>query len=114
VDADVDLLGAVLPLPRHDRDAAITALFRREHARLVGFARLLVDDQQTAEDVVQEAFNGARSQLRRRRTVRAFRAPRAHDEPSAENVVARRDEHRQALAGLARLPRRQQEALVLR
>jgi RNA polymerase sigma-70 factor (sigma-E family) len=114
-------------------------LFRREHGRLVTYARLFVDDEQTAEDIVQEAFtglhrrwhaladehaacsylrtavvNGSRSHLRRRRTMRAFRAPPPEAAPSAETVVVRREDHRQVLAGLARLPLRQREVLVLR
>jgi DNA-directed RNA polymerase specialized sigma24 family protein len=70
----------------------VTALFEEHYASLVRMARLLVDDRETAEDVVMDAFaslyrrwiairdpaeahryvrscvlNGARSQLRRRR-----------------------------------------------
>ena len=132
--AEVTAVG--LPL---DRDAAVTALFRTHYGRLVGLARLLVDDQQSAEDVVQDAFgelhrrwdrlqdpeqalgylrtavlNGARSQLRRRRTLRAWRPPRPADAPSAESVVVRDDEQRRALLGLRQLPQRQREVLVLR
>ena len=125
-----------LPL---DRDAAVTALFRTHYARMLGLARLLVDDRSTAEDVVQEAFgelhrrwdrlrdpeqalgylrtavlNGARSHLRRRRTLRAWRPQRPADAPSAESVVVHDDEQRRALQGLVRLPQRQREVLVLR
>jgi DNA-directed RNA polymerase specialized sigma24 family protein len=78
-------------LPR-DRTSAVTALFEEHYASLVRMARLLVDDRETAEDVVMDActslyqrwtavrdpaeahryvrscvLNGARSQLRRRR-----------------------------------------------
>lgn len=133
-EAEVELVG----LP-HDRDEAVVALFRAHHARLVAFARLLVDDRQTAEDVVQEAFtalhrrwgrlrdpeaalaylrtavtNGARDALRRRRTVRGFRPERPAEVASAEAVVVRRDEHRRALDGLRGLPTRQREVLTLR
>ena len=77
-------------LPR-DRASAVTSLFEEHYASLVRMARLLVDDRETAEDVVMDAFtslyrrwtairdpaeahryvrssvlNGARSQLRRR------------------------------------------------
>jgi RNA polymerase sigma-70 factor (sigma-E family) len=128
-----------LPFSRLRKDEAITVLFRREHARLVAYARLLVDDVPTAEDVVQDAFgglhrhwaglsdehkalsylrtavvNGARSQLRRRRTVLAFRPARPDDEPSAEALAVRHEQHRLVLAGLAKLPLRQREVLVLR
>lgn len=132
--SDVALVG----LPENQEEAVI-ALFRTHHARLVAFARLLVDDPATAEDVVQEAFtalhgrwgrlrdpeaalaylrtavtNGARDTLRHRRTVRAFRPEPLPDVASAEATVVRRDEHRRALANLTRLPRRQREVLVLR
>jgi RNA polymerase sigma-70 factor (sigma-E family) len=38
------------------RDAALTVLFRVHYARLVGLARVLVGAQESAEDVVQDAF----------------------------------------------------------
>jgi len=105
----------------------------------VAFARVFVDDQQTAEDVVQDAFlglhrrwhslskeeaavaylrtavgNGAKSQLRRRQTVRALRPVRSEDAPSAETLVVGRDEHRLVVDALRQLPGRQREVLVLR
>ena len=122
-----------------DRDDAVAALFRTHHARLVAYARLLVDDLPTAEDVVQDAFtalhrrwgrlhdpeaalaylrtavaNGARDALRRRRTLRLHRPERLLDVASAETTAVRRDEHRRALDGLTRLPVRQRQVLVLR
>src|SRR5947209_3333723 len=82
---------------------AVAELYRTRRLGLVRLAVLLVDDQETAEDVVQDAFaglhrrwaslastdaavgylrtsvvNGARTVLRRRRTVRAHRRT---DEP---------------------------------
>lgn len=36
----------------------VSALFLAHHRRLVGLASLLVDDKETAEDVVQDAFTG--------------------------------------------------------
>ena len=127
------------PLRSLGRDQAITVLFRREHARLVAYARHFVDDLSSAEDVVQDAFAGlyrhwhglrderealaylrtavantARSQLRRRRTSRAFRPLRTADAPSAEQLVVSADEHSRVLVGLAHLPRRQRQVLVLR
>lgn len=87
-------------LPR-DRSAAVTELFNVHYVHLVRTARLLVDDQETAEDVVMEAFttlyrrwavvrdpddayrylrssvlNGSRSQLRRRRVTRLHEVSR--------------------------------------
>jgi RNA polymerase sigma-70 factor (sigma-E family) len=127
------------PLLGLGRDDGIAALFRREHARLVAYARLQVDDLQTAEDVVQDAFaglyrhwagladehaalrylraavlNGSRSQLRRRRTVRAWHPPRQSEAPSPEVIAVHRDDCRRLLAELTRLPARQREVLVLR
>ena len=40
------------------RTGAVSDLFLAHHRRLVGLASLLVDDKQTAEDVVQDAFSG--------------------------------------------------------
>jgi len=125
-------------LPR-DRDDAVSALFSAHHARLVGLARLLVDDLGTAEDVVQDAFtslyrrwpwirdhaaalsylqasvaNGARSALRRRRTVRLVRVERPPDVPSAEASAVAHDEHRRIISALGLLPLRQRQVLVLR
>ena len=40
------------------RQDAVASLFLAHHRRLVGLAALLVDDRDTAEDVVQEAFVG--------------------------------------------------------
>jgi RNA polymerase sigma-70 factor (sigma-E family) len=127
-------------LPRRTaRDEVFTLLFRREHARMVAYARLLVDDLPAAEDIAQEAFaglyrhwprlkdehvaagylrtsvlNGARSHLRRRRTRAAFRPARRDDAPSAESVAVRNEDCRRLIVGLTRLPLRQREVLVLR
>ena len=122
-----------------DREAALTALFLAHQRRLVGLARLLVDDQQTAEDVVQDAFvqlhrrwtwlrdkesavsylqvaviNGARSTLRRR-VVRRREEPSAPaDAPSAEAAALGDEELRELRAFIAGLPTRQRQVLVLR
>lgn len=125
-------------LPR-DRDEAVTALFRAHHRRLVGLARLLVDDQQSAEDVVQDAFgqlhrrwrwlrdkdaavaylqtavvNGSRSTLRRRRVRRREDPVVLPDAPSAEASACFQEDHRLLRAAVAALPRRQRQVLVLR
>jgi RNA polymerase sigma-70 factor (sigma-E family) len=122
-----------------DRDSAVTALFVVHHARLVGLARLLVDDLPTAEDVVQDAFaslyrrwfwirdkpsalyylqasvaNGARSSLRRRRTARVALLEPATATPSAESTVVEADDARALRAALTRLPLRQRQVVVLR
>jgi RNA polymerase sigma-70 factor (sigma-E family) len=120
-------------------DAAVTALFRRHYAGLVRLAVLLVDDDGTAEDVVQEAFarlhrrwrrlrdeeaaygylracvvNAAHSRLRRLRTARRHPEPPPVDVPSPEGDAITREEHAAVRAALATLPRRQREVLVLR
>jgi RNA polymerase sigma-70 factor (sigma-E family) len=83
----------------HEGDAVASRLFHERYPTLVQMARLLVDDTETAEEVVQEAFvrlygswrrlrdparvdaylrstvwNLARDRLRRRRTVRRYEA----------------------------------------
>jgi RNA polymerase sigma-70 factor (sigma-E family) len=105
---------------------------------------LLVDDQATAEDVVQDVFarlhgrraqgagdghslayvraavlNGCRSQLRRRALAR--RLARVQSKPlelltqdSAEQEVLRSEERRQVFDALTALPSRRREVLVLR
>jgi RNA polymerase sigma-70 factor (sigma-E family) len=121
-----------------DHDA-IGRLYDDHRLALVRLAVLLVDDVGTAEDVVQDAFahlvrrgehlrnpdaasaylrdavvNGCRSALRRRRVARGYTRPRPveADGPDARLLLA--EEHREVLAALGTLPRRQREVLVLR
>jgi RNA polymerase sigma-70 factor (sigma-E family) len=125
-------------LPRN-ADDAVTLLYRRHAGGLRRVAVLLVDDEETAEDVVQDAFirlhrrwfllrdpdkalaylrtsvvNGSRSRLRRRRTERAFVPPPPGTHPSAEQAVLLAADLRAVSDGLAELPTRQREVLVLR
>jgi RNA polymerase sigma-70 factor (sigma-E family) len=125
-------------------DQGLAALFRQHHAGLVRLAVLVVQDQPTAEDVVQDVFarmyantawsgrpgeemayiraavlNGCRSVLRRRAvTGRARRWREITDEaapvPSAETEVIRAEGRREVLVALARLSARRREVLVLR
>jgi RNA polymerase sigma-70 factor (sigma-E family) len=125
--------------PRSAEQEEAVALYAAHRLRLVRLAVLLVDDLQTAEDVVQDAFaaflvrrgelddqdkalaylrtsvvNGARSKLRRRRTARAYVPP--HEVPrdgTAEGVLLA-EEHREVLAAMQQLGSRQREVLVLR
>jgi RNA polymerase sigma-70 factor (sigma-E family) len=126
-----------------DRGAAIdfAALYAAHWRPLVRVAQGLVDDAASAEDVVQEAFaalyrkqssltepaaavgylrscvlNGARSALRRRRTVRAHLAVATVDEaaPAADHRSLLTDEHDRVRTTLAALPARQREVLTLR
>jgi len=124
-----------------DRDSAVTALFTAHHRRLVVLAQMLVDDAGTAEDVVQDAFaalyrrwpflrdkgaaigyvqssvvNGARSHLRRRRGVRFEPVDNAANPaaPAADEQVLQGEAQRALAAGLAALPMRQRQVVVLR
>jgi len=133
--------GPVRLAPDDDADTAVAALFASHRLTMVRLAVLLVDDRETGEDVVQDAFaalhrrwpaladreaaisylrscvlNGSRSVLRRRRTVRRNPQPDAGAltvEP-ADGRLMQAEEHRAVLAALHRLPRRQREVIVLR
>jgi RNA polymerase sigma-70 factor (sigma-E family) len=122
-------------------DADIERLYRTQRLAMVRLALLLVDDRETAEDVAQDAFaalhrrwqslhtedaaigylracvvNGARSVLRRRRTVR--RQPQPREDllyaDGADGHVLLVEEHREVIAAMRRLPARQREVIVLR
>jgi RNA polymerase sigma-70 factor (sigma-E family) len=127
------------PEPATPARDAVDALFRLHAVGLVRFALMLVGDQTTAEDVVQEAFinlyrgwhrindpasvlgylrtsvvNGARSVQRGRSRARLARVP--HDPPvwSAEAAAMDGEDRRAVLAAVASLPRRQREILALK
>ncbi|MFD8392286.1 RNA polymerase sigma factor [Streptomyces sp. NPDC059680] len=129
-----------VPLSGSEQPPGIEELYHHRRLALVRLAVLLVDDLPTAEDVVQDAFtalfrrhghrlaslddpeaylrtsvvNAARSVLRRRRTVRAHTpAPEQHA-PAPEEDVLLHEDHREVLAALRTLTRRQREVLVLR
>ncbi|MGN6578125.1 MAG: SigE family RNA polymerase sigma factor [Nocardioides sp.] len=120
------------------QDEAV-ALYSAHRLGLVRLAVVLVDDQASAEDVVQDAFAGflartsslddpdralaylrtavvnrARSALRRRRTARAYVAPHEVEPEGPPGRAILAEEHREVLAALNRLPTRQREVLVLR
>jgi RNA polymerase sigma-70 factor (sigma-E family) len=117
----------------------VSALFRAHALSLVRTAVLLLGDQASAEDVVQDVFarlqrsperlgavgnpvpylrmaviNGCRSVHRSRRRARLLRVP--HEPPvwSAEAAVLAGEDRRAVLAAVGRLPGRQREVLVLR
>ena len=117
----------------------IDDIYRTHRMGMVRLAILLVDDQASAEDVVQEAFaglfrnwnglrdnaaaigylrtavvNGSRSMLRRRRTARAYVPPHPGTERSAESLALLTAEHQAVVSALADLAPRQREVLVLR
>ena len=117
------------------------ALYRAQWWPMIRLAQGLVDDVSSAEDVVQDAFaglyrsagvladpdaavrylrvsvvNGARSALRRRRTVRSWLGQQRQDEhaPAADERSLRTADQEAARRALAALPRRQREVLTLR
>jgi RNA polymerase sigma-70 factor (sigma-E family) len=130
--------------PRAAADQRLAGLFRQHHVELVRLAVLLVQDQPTAEDTVQDVFlrlqarrgrlgregeelayiracvlNGCRSVLRRRSiAARVGTSVGAAADlavgESAEAEVIRSEERRQVLVALAGLPARRREVLVLR
>jgi RNA polymerase sigma-70 factor (sigma-E family) len=114
-------------------------LFRAHAVTMVRVAMLLLGDQSSAEDVVQDAFfglyrslpklrdrskalpylrasviNGSRSVLRARK--RAVRQGVHHEPPvwSAESAAMAGEDRKALLAAVARLPRRAREVLALR
>ena len=111
-------------------------LFARHYPALVRLAVQFVDDQETAEDVVQDVFaaldpakvrgdalpylrtavvNRARSALRRRKVARLFarRATRHELAEPADAATVRDAERARVLAAIDALPRRQRETVVL-
>lgn len=123
----------------HPAPATLADLYAEHRVRFVRLALLLVDDIQSAEDVVQDAFaglhrhwpslrdhqaalgylhravvNNSRSLLRRRRTARSYVAPHHGEARSAESLAMLSVEHQAVVGALGRLPRRQREVLVLR
>jgi RNA polymerase sigma-70 factor (sigma-E family) len=118
----------------------VEAVFRSEYRKLVGLARLLVDDVGQAEEIVQDAFvdlhrswarlrapeaapawlrtavvNGSRGRLRRRATARRHLRsvePFLGDGPDDRAVLS--DEHRAVATALRALPARQRACLALR
>ena len=146
---------ATIMVPDHEtlgrRDPAVTAwsappadelvndLFRAHAVTLVRVATLLLGDQPSAEDVVQDAFlrlyrslprlrdpgkavgylrvsvvNGSRSVLRARRRALLRRVQHQPAVWSAESAVMAGEDRRAVLAAVSRLPRRTREVLALR
>ncbi|MFN8075503.1 MAG: sigma-70 family RNA polymerase sigma factor [Kineosporiaceae bacterium] len=111
-------------------------LFRLHYLHMVRLAMQLVDDQASAEDVVQEVFaalaagkpspeeplrylrtavvNRARSHLRWRSLRRSLRLDPAPDAEPASAQSLREADRARVLTLVARLPTRQREVVVLR
>lgn len=117
----------------------VTGLFRAHGLALIRLAVLLVGDQATAEDVVQDAFlgfhrvrpglrepdkalgylrasvvNGCRSVLRARGRAASRRVEHPPPVWSAEAAVIAEQDRRDVLAAVSRLPVRARQILALR
>ncbi|TXK40080.1 SigE family RNA polymerase sigma factor [Nonomuraea sp. C10] len=126
------------PAPAMD-EAVVAELFLTQRLGLVRLAYLLVGDQETAEDVVQDAFaalhrrwsrltdrdralpylrasvvNGCRMVHRRRSIMSRFTGDRQKPFRSAEAVTLLGETRREVSDAVRALPRRQREAVVLR
>ena len=135
------LAGAVLAPASRAWDASdvVTEIYAAHYSQLVRLALLLVHDLQTAEEVVQDAFeamhkawrrlrdsekalsylrqtvvNRSRSVLRHRKVVDMHPPKPAPDEPSAEHAALTLLERSAVISALRALPERQREAIVLR
>jgi RNA polymerase sigma-70 factor (sigma-E family) len=122
-----------------DASDTVTEIYAAHYNQLVRLALLLVHDMQTAEEVVQDAFesmhfawrrlresdkalsylrqivvNRSRSVLRHRKVVDMHPPKPAPDEPSAEHAVLALLERSAVVSALRLLPERQREAIVLR
>ena len=116
----------------------LPALYDEHYRTLVRMARIYVDDPETAEEVVQDAFvrllsgryriepgreaaylrssvfNGARSQLRKRRVRRAHTPEPPGLVAAAETHGVERAERDRIIALIRRLPKRQAAVVTLR
>ncbi len=126
-------------LATNDPADLVSHLHRTHGLALVRMAKLLVGDQQSAEDAVQDAFlglyqalprlrdpdavlpylrtavlNRARSTLRFRRRAALRKVHYDPPDSSAESAVMDRADRQAVLQAVRRLPRRAREVLVLR
>jgi DNA-directed RNA polymerase specialized sigma24 family protein len=101
--------------PQHEAaasaDAVVAALYQANVLALSRLAYLMLGDQASAEDVVQEAFCG--SVLRHRSSRRAGPLDQAPS-LSAEAAVLGSEEREEVIRAVIGLPHRQREVLVLR
>ena len=122
-----------------DASEVVTEIYTLHYKQLVRLAVMLVHDVQTAEEVVQDAFesmhlawrrlretekalsylrqaivNKSRSVLRHRKVVEMHAPKPAPDEQSAEHAALTLIERSAVTSALRTLPERQREAVVLR
>jgi RNA polymerase sigma-70 factor (sigma-E family) len=134
-------LGTGSDLGSRSAEDAIDALYREHGLGLIRFALMLTGDQQSAEDVVQDAFlglhrnwaqvrdpaslpaylraavvNGARAVHRGRGRFKARLRLVAPEPPvwSAEAAAIDGEDRRELLTAVARLPEHQREVLALK
>jgi RNA polymerase sigma-70 factor (sigma-E family) len=125
--------------PGPQADELVSRLYQAHALDLVRMARLLLRDQPSAEDVVQDAFlglyralprlcdpedvlpylraaviNRSRSVLRSRQRALLRRVQHEPPASSAESAAMLGEDRRAVLAAVDRLPRRAREVLVLR
>ena len=142
--SDFGLPVAVSHVPNRSAKPTVEELSEAHYARLVHLARHLLDEPNTAEDIVMDAYeslarqwgrvrdpdaalgylracvvNGSRSRLRRQLTARRrlvlLQGARGDTtEAAAEQVVLSRYESEQLFDAVRRLPTRQRQVLVLR
>lgn len=140
----MERVGRTAALPTESsstRSTPVEELFEGHYLQFVRLAWLLVDDRETAEDVVQEAFlkcqrrwysienpdrivgyvraavlNGSRSKLRQRKTRRSAKADldRPLVVPDTADLIVNREECRRVMTAIRRLPTRQREVVLLR
>jgi RNA polymerase sigma-70 factor (sigma-E family) len=131
--------GASEDRPAVSADTALVELYRAHYRSLVRLAALLLDDRETSEEVVQDAYvrvhgswwrlrdpdkalaylrqavvNGARSRMRRQQVARKHAPKPMPDAPSAEYGAMVEVERSAVISALHALPPRQREAVVLR
>lgn len=121
-----------------DIRAALPDLYEEHYRSLVRLASFSVDDRETAEEVVQDAFvkvvsgnydiepgkeagylrsmvlNGARSALRKRQVRRAHTPDAPDDAAAAEEAGVASTEHDRIIAAIRALPEKQAAVLMLR
>lgn len=125
--------------PRWDADTAVDELYAAHYRQLVRLSVLLVRDQETAEEVVQDSFvamhgrwrslrdpdnglaylrqtvvNRSRSVLRRRGVQARHTPPVEPDVQGADEDALAAERRRVVLDALRALPDRQREVLALR
>lgn len=133
------MMSSVAPIDPLPEPLSLAGLHRDHYRSLVRLASLLVDDVDTCEEIVQDAFvnvwrrrdrlddqtripaylrsavlNGARSTLRRRVVRRRHLEAAPDPTPSAETAALADHEAARVLVALRGLPERQREAIARR